>query len=100
MYIANSRVRHFRNYLRFINICNSNRHLCSATCHILSVMCYFLKKERLCAITSTVQSLPLLQQVIDFQFLGKHLHEVKTSYVVDCLKEVAHLALEVVSIEV
>lgn len=37
MYIANSRVRHFRNYLRFINICNSNQHLCSATCHILSV---------------------------------------------------------------
>ena len=38
MYIANSRVKHFRNYLRFINICNSNQHLCSATCHILSVI--------------------------------------------------------------
>lgn len=45
MYIANSRVRHFRNYLRFINICNSNQRLCSATCHILNVMANAKKNQ-------------------------------------------------------
>ena len=47
MYIANSRVRHFRNYLLVINICNSNQHLRSATCHILNVIKQFAQSVQI-----------------------------------------------------
>lgn len=37
MYIANSRVRHFRSYLLVIKYYLFVHRLCSATCHILNV---------------------------------------------------------------
>jgi len=40
MYIANSRVRRFRNYLLVINIYIFVHHSCSATCHILNVVAH------------------------------------------------------------